>query len=96
VWPPCSCRGRPAPRQAAEFRAGLINGCVKRVRRDLEGTPEADAFDTDHYCTCFVDAVVAKPGRTLPEMEAIMSELQAKGSPPPEMQRAMERCVGEA
>jgi hypothetical protein len=86
----------PAKRQVADFRAGLIDGCVTRVRRDLEGTPEVDAFDTDQYCTCLVDAVVATPGRTLPEMEAIMSELQDKGSPPPEVQRAMERCVGEA
>jgi hypothetical protein len=86
----------PAKRQAADFRAGVIDGCVTRVRRDLEGTPEADGFDTDHYCTCVVDAVVAKPGRTLPEMEAIMSELQAKGSLPPELQRATERCAAEA
>jgi hypothetical protein len=29
-------------------------------------------------------------------MEAIMGDLQAKGSLPPELQRAAERCVGEA
>jgi hypothetical protein len=82
------------------LRAGLIDGCVTRVPGELEGMPEADAFDSDDYCTCFVDAVIAKPGRTVPEMMAIISELQPTGSPPAEAQRAveraMERCVSEA
>ena len=87
----------PDRRQAAEFRAGLIDGCVTRVTRDIKGTPEeAAGFDIDEYCTCVVDSVVARPGRTLPEMEASMAQLQSSSTPPPEMQRAIERCSAEA
>ena len=81
----------PNERQLAEFRAGLIDGCVTSTRRELEGEPQAKGFDADGYCTCLVDAVVARPGRTIPEMQAVMSQIQSSG-PPPEMQEAMGRC----
>lgn len=87
----------PDRRQAADFRAGLIDGCVTRVTREMEATPEgASGLDVDKYCTCVVDSVVARPGRTLPEMQAIMAQLQSSSTPPPEMQRAIERCTAEA
>lgn len=85
----------PVERDAAEFRAGLIDGCVTRTRRDLEGTPEEEGLDADAYCTCLIDAVVVGPGRSLDEMQTILSELQSSG-PSPEMQQAMTRCSEEA
>lgn len=85
----------PVKREAAEFRGGMIEGCVNRTRDELEGTPEEDGFDADGYCVCLIDGAIARPGRTYEEMKAILTDLQASG-PSPEYQQAMARCYEEA
>ena len=85
----------PVKREAADFRGGMIDGCVKRTQGELDATPEDEGLNPDEYCTCLIDTAVARPGRTYEGMKAIMTDLQANG-PSQGYQRAMTRCYESA
>jgi hypothetical protein len=85
----------PAQRDAAEVRAGAIDGCVDSTKRELEGTPEEGRIDADKYCTCFIDAIVAGPENDAAELEAMAIEVRS-GAPTPKLERAATRCAKKA
>ena len=78
----------PAAREAADFRAGAIDGCVESTRKQLAGTPDEGAIDLDRYCTCFIDELFE--GR---DPRQALEEARRTGRPAPEMTRASDRCA---
>jgi hypothetical protein len=85
----------PAERRSADFRAGAIDGCVRRSTRELRGTEQAKTFDADAYCTCFIDAVTAGPLDDEAQLQAVAREV-ASGSPSAKLRDTATRCMATA
>jgi hypothetical protein len=83
----------PARREAADFKAGMIDGCVNRTRREAQGTPD-EGLNADSYCVCFIGALTA--GREdIDQMRAAVQEIETRGLSP-ELERAQIRCLEQA
>jgi hypothetical protein len=85
----------PVERQAAESKAGAIDGCVNSTKRELAGTPDEKKLDPDRYCSCFVAALTAGPGDDMTELRAATTDLQAGRASEAVMESAR-RCLQQA
>ena len=85
----------PAEREAAEARAGAIDGCVNSTKRRLEGTPQEGKIDAEDYCTCLIGAITAGPEDDSAQLQAMARQART-GQPSPRLARAAARCAREA
>ena len=78
-----------AAREAADMRAGAIDGCSGSWQQRLEADPDLERFDTDAYCTCLIDRVIETgTGDTATDLEGMATA--ARGGPG---QRRIQRLV---
>jgi hypothetical protein len=85
----------PVERGSAEFRAGAIDGCVRRSKQELRAIGRSKTVDADAYCTCFIDAVTAGPRDDEAQLDAVNREVNS-GSPSAKLQGTATRCMATA
>ncbi len=85
----------PAQREAAEARAGAIDGCVESTQRQLEGAPEAPSLNADSYCTCLIDDVIKGPEDDLTQLQTMASTIRS-GNLSVKLKRTAKRCATQA
>ena len=86
----------PAARDAAEFRAGILDACAEDMKE--EAARAGIELDADLYCECLLDGLTAGPQDDMEQLEALKRQVKAgrTTASSPRIKRIQNRCARRA